>query len=411
MKHIIKNLAIAMILELLSVSGSSGQPIENEAFHINIDNCKTSIDLKLSDLIDSCWLVALETTSESVLSNNINHVFISNKYLLIDDGSGIYKFSADGKFIKKVINTGRGPDELSQTFNLYFSESKNLLLIDDYSKNKTHFLCYDIISEVFMPPVRKCFSDRWGDFVIFKDSLIIGSLSPFNAAPNPYAIFIQDFKGNFISGIQSKRGYINLQNKHEAFQKMLFYPGDKFIHVKYFLDDTLFNLKDNLFIPYLISNYKSNQTEPPHILPVIGDKKNSYNEFENSRFLIFRNRTYLGTKELGIGAKAVYKSVYFLLDKSNGKYGEIKSYNDDFMSQTQTYESESMTFPTSLQNDRLYVFYYPYELLKKTPDYFANNKFSDGVYKQINKIKSQIIETDNPILLIGKPNKKILTFK
>ena len=293
---------------------------------------------------------------------------------------------------------------------MYYSESKDLLLIDDYFKNKTHFLCYDIISESFIPPVKKCFSDRWGDFIIYRDSLIIGSLSLYGVVSNPYAIFIQDFKGNYISSIQSKRKFIHLQNQNEAFQKMLIYTGDKFIHVKYFLDDTIFTLKDNQLLPYLISNYNSAQIEPPHMLPEIGDKKSVFNEFENTSFLIFRNQTYLGTVQLGFGNKADYKNVYFFLDKSNGKYGEIKSYTDDFMGKTQT-ESESMTFPSSLPNDRLYVFYYPHELLQKTADDLVNRKFSDSVYSQLSKIKNNISETDNPILLIGKPNKKILTFK
>ena len=70
-----KTLAIAIILGFLSCSGSSDKTIENKVFHVNIENCKSSIDLKLSDLIDSCWLVRLETTSESMLGNYYQSCF------------------------------------------------------------------------------------------------------------------------------------------------------------------------------------------------------------------------------------------------------------------------------------------------------------------------------------------------
>ena len=406
-----KTLAIALILTLLSCSESSDKTTENKVFHVNIENFNTSIDLKLSDLIDSCWLVQLETTDKSVLGRYIDHVYISDKYLLIADGTGIFKFSSDGKFIKKLISTGRGPDELSQTWNMYYSESKDLLLIDDYLKNKTHFLCYDVNSEAFMPSVKKFYSDRWGAFAILGDSLIIGSLSPFNEVSNPYALFFQDFKGNFISGVRSKRAFITFQNKTDAFQKMLFYNGDKFFHVKYFLDDTIFNLIDNNLIPFLISDYHSKLPEPPHILPVVGDRRNVYTEFESSGFMIFRNQAYMGNQELGFGAKALYRNTYFLVDKSNGKNGRIRSYYDNFIGKTQNDESEEMTFPSFLPNNKLYVFYYPHELLQKIPDDLVNKRFSESVYKQLAKIKSNINETDNPILLIGKPKRSISIFK
>ena len=401
MKLILQVIVIIIVLALFSCSNSTKSLNENKIFHIDIDKCELSIDLKLSDLIDSCWLVRLETTIESMLGNYLNHVFIKNEYLLIDDGAGIYKFSADGKFIKKLINIGRGPDELSQVRMLYYYEEKDLLFIDDYFKNKNYLLCYDIISESFIPPVKKCFSDRWGDFIIYRDSLIIGSLSPYEAVSNPYAIFIQDFKGNYISSIQSKRKFIHLQNQNEAFQKMFIYTGDKFIHVKYFLDDTIFTLKNNQLLPYLISNYNSVQIEPPHMLPEIGDKKSVFKEFENTSFLIFRNQTYLGTVQLGFGNKADYKNVYFFLDKTNSNYGIIKSYTDDFIGHVQEGSGNELILPSLLPNNKLYVVYNPIDLISKEFGDQDKQELPANIYKQFHSIQKKLNETDNPILLIG----------
>jgi len=106
--------------------------------------------------------------------------------------------------------------------------------------------------------------------------------------------------------------------------------------------------------------------------------------------------------------KAVYKNVYFLLDKFNGEYGIIKSYTDDFVGNSQNNENESMTFPTSLRNNKLFVAYGPNELMQKESSMGQNRNFPESLYSQYNGIKANLTETDNPILLIGIPKSKFL---
>jgi hypothetical protein len=400
--------AIAIITSLLTCCKTPNNHLtENKVFNVYVENCKTLIDLKLSDLIDSCWLVPLETTKESVLGDYIRYIYLANDYIVIDNNDGIFLFTKNGHFINK-LSVGRGPDELSISHSFFYYEKEDLIFISNRYTNENKLLCYDVKSKTFKPPVKKCLTNQWDDFIIYHDSLIMASPSWLNSDPNPYAFFVQDFKGNFISGVNSTRMF-RTNKQAELRQRMLFYCGDQNIHVKYIFDDTLFTLNGNQVSPYLILQFKAVQDFVPNMIPEIGDKRGSFEKYENYSFLIFRIATYEGMIPFKPGAmKAVYKNVYFLMDKSNGKYGIIKSYTDDFVGNNQSNENESMTFPTSLTNNKLYVVYRPYELLQKESSIKLNRNFFENIYNQYNRIKVNLTETDNPILLIGIPKSKFL---
>jgi len=400
---------LLIILILNSVLINCKRPYENTnqniPFKLEIENCNTLIDLKLSDLIDSCWLVSLETTNESLLGDFYRYFYLTNDYIIVDDINGIYLFAADGSFINKIIHVGRGPQEISVSHSCYYYEKEDLLLINDRFNNENKLLCYDIKAQTFQNPIKKCFSDQWGEFMVYNDS-IIGSLSGMDAGPNPFGIFFQDFNGNFVSGIESKRRCISLQNQ-EVLQRMLLYFGNNEIHVKYTYDDTLFALNNKRLSPYLIAQYNSPQSDPPHMIPEIGEKKCHFERFENSSFIIFWNQSLKGFIPFNAGKKADYNKVFFFLNKSNGNYGVIKSYTDDFIGKIETSESETIHFPTSLPNNKIYIVYYAHELLGITSSNQVSKEYPKSLYSQLSKIKGNLSVTDNPVLLIGIPKKRI----
>lgn len=400
------------LLSLLYCSNPSSKSIESSVLSVDLENCKTSIDLRLSDLMDDIKLVPLETTNECLLGQYIFNLHIGNKYIIIDDGKGVYKFSSDGRFIRKIINVGRGPQEVSGSLNCVINEKKNLLYFDDRSKINGFLYVYNIESEKFLNPIKKCFPDLWGDFAIYQDSLIIASIQPpiwgsmdhiISMDSLAYGIFFQNFDGDFISGLNSKRKYIPFRDQTEVLQRMSIYTGDQSIHVKYILDDTLFTLKNNQLYPYIIPFYKSKKTKPPRMLPLEGDKRITYEKFENSSFIVLRNSTYTGMS----AGRAYYRNVYYLLNKSNGKYGIIKSYTDDLTGKIQGDKDEKMILPSTLPDEKIYVLYYPHELLQNQSNDNVNQYLQKKIKDQFFQIKSNLNETDNPVLLIGTPKKRI----
>jgi len=380
---------------------SSEQP-ENKVYNVELENCKNTIDLKLSDLIDSCYLVTLETTNESVLEDFIRYIYIAEDYIIVDNNNGIYIFGKDGRFLNK-IKTGRGPDELSISHSFYYSEKDDLIYINNRLFNSDRILCYDVKSQTFKPPVKKCFTSEWNDFLIYNDSIIIGSLYILDAGTNPYALFFQDFNGNFISGIKSKRKFTTKIKQEEFLQRMLLYYGNQEIHAKYIFDDTLFTLTNTQLSPCLILKYNSSPIDPPLMEPVIGESRSYFERFENPAYLIFRNSTFEGLVPFKPGAKkADYKTVYYFMNKSNGKYAIIKSYQDDLTGMNQSIENETMIFPSVLPNNKLYFVYRANELLQNQSAVHGGSAFSDSLYAQLDKIRVNLKETDNPIILIGK---------
>jgi hypothetical protein len=384
---------------------SNNQLNDNRVFNIEVENCKTLIDLKLSDLVDSCWLIPLETTRESMLAEYIRYIYVADDYIVIDNNQGMYLFTKRGKFINKLI-VGRGPDELSNSHSFFYYDKEDLIFINNRYTNENKLLCYDVKSQTFRPPINKCLTDQWGDFIIYQDSLIMVSPYLLNPDPNPYTFFVQNLEGNFIYGVNSTRMF-RTNKQEELPQRMLFYSGDQNIHVKYVFDDTLFSFKGNKLSPYLILQIGKAKDFVPNMTPEIGETRGSFEKDENSSFLIFRIATYEGLVPYKQGAMiAVYKNVYFLLNKSNGEYGVIKSYTDDFVGNSQSNENESMTFPASMRNNKIYVVYKANELMQKESSIRLNRNLPESLYRQYNKIKTNLAETDNPILLICTPKNK-----
>lgn len=402
-------------ISLLVWNGNSYGQLPGSPFHIDLDNCKVSINLKLSDLIDSCRFVQLETTSKSIIDNNINLLYITKKQILIGDRNGVYKFSGDGKFIKKLINTGRGPDEISESCLFHYYEAKDLLLIENRLGSKEIILCFDIQSERFLTPIKKCFPVNWSNFIVYQDSLLMGSIEiagylPQDPVPNPYALFIQNFKGEFISGIKSTKRLVH-ENYKGLFQRMSIHTGDKNVYVKNSHDDTIFYFKNNKVSPYIIPAFK-NGSDIPKMIPDVGTKHVRLGKYENRSFMIFNLSEFGGWINENGFSRAEYKYKFYLFNKSNGKYGQISSYTDDLIGEVTNINNSMKNIPgviNSLPNGKVYVLYYPHQLSK-----LINQKigpFPEKLLSELSLIKKNITETDNPILLIGVPKTPLLILK
>ncbi len=211
---------------LVSCNNHKGRNQDDAVFNVSFDNYNSTIDLKLSDLIDDYKFVKLETTPESLIGINPRVILAKDKILIIDM-NGIFKFSADGKFISKIIRLGRGPDEISSVINYSYYEKRNQLLIEDNIRNKDILQIYDIENEIFLDPIKKHSPGRWGGFLVYNDSLIMGSVVQVIVDTNRYAMFIQDSQGKVISSITNSRKVLDARLNKETIQRLQFYQGYK----------------------------------------------------------------------------------------------------------------------------------------------------------------------------------------
>lgn len=405
-------LIISLITSTIILSGCNSQKdIDKNTFTLDLDNYEAEIDLKLSDLIENCKFIVLETLEESLLGDWIRFLHIGDDYIIIlDNRSGIFKFQSNGRFVKKIINVGRGPGEIGgSSSHCFYSESNHILFIEDIITHPDVIVRYDIKAETFLSPINKCFKDRWTDFVVLNDSLILGSIEGLSRGEtNPFAIFIQNFNGEFVSGINSKRSFILPRDgKEEVLQRMVIISGDEQIHVKNRFDDTIFKYNNNELSPYLIINYKGKKAIP-NMLPLDGETSIGFDEYENPGYMIIDYNTLTSWSTISNGWSAAhYKYSYFLFDKTLGQYAKIKSYTDDLIGKTYSDETTRTDFPVSQPNNIILVSYSPTDILKKALT-DRNTEFGNDLTDQLVEIKHTLKETDNPVLLIGSPKVKIL---
>ena len=124
----------------------------DEMIITHVDRVKDTIDLKLSDLLESCDVIPLETKEGSLISM-AQRVAVSENYLAIKDSerTPLKLFTRDGKFIRDIGAIGRGPDEYNISLygvqidepngNLYlfpFAQARNILVFGFDGKAKNH---------------------------------------------------------------------------------------------------------------------------------------------------------------------------------------------------------------------------------------------------------------------------------
>jgi len=414
MNKILLSLTIFLLVPVVWNCSNPDTDSKDLPFHIDFDNYKLSVDLKLSDLMEDCRLIALETTDESLLPDNFQVINLSGDYIIIHDRGNVYKFTSDGKFITKVLRNGRGPGEISVSCMYDYDNKANILYFEDDFNENDVIKRYDMESEKFLPPIPKCFKGFWLDLELYQDSLIMGSIEGvLRGETNPYALFIQNFKGDLIEGIKSNRTFIIPRpdnTKDEVLQRAVFYTGDENMHVMYWRDDTLFTLKNMQLSPYLIAEHKGKYTVP-NLMPAEGDTFTYYDQYENPGFMFIQHSLFTGWTSEGSFNRAHYKKDYIILNKTTGKYGLIQSYEDDFnrrnylLGKALTIKpgvDKEFPKPKTSPDGLIFTTYYPTEL----PESITNNAFKD-LADQLNTLNRTLKETDNPVLLIGKPKKKL----
>jgi hypothetical protein len=396
---------LLLTLILTSCNNPERRNQNDGVFEVSFDNCKTSIDLKLSDLVDSYKFVKLETTPESLIGNN-PRIILAKDNIIVIDMNGIYKFTADGRFVRKIVKFGRGPEELSSVIDYSYYERSDLLFIADRIQNKDRFQIYDVEKEKFLDPIKKCFPGPWGAFLVYNDSLIMGSMVPVIVDTNRYALFIQNSKGKIITGITNSRKVLDARLNKETVQRLLFYQGEKDIYAFYVYDDTLFRYTPKGLLPYLIVSYNSPRNYMRSMGFKIGESRVNYPSVDNSSFILMNEFIFTGQSKEGSWTKSNYDRYYYFLNKSDRSFSKIKSYTDDITGKIQECNGKELIFPTILPGNKICVLYNPYDLTNiKSKE---NLSMPPDLFNQLQKIQEGLNPMDNPILLIGSIKKNIL---
>ena len=85
--------------------------------------------VNINDISGDCDYIVLETTDECLIGSNYT-IYSDDQYLLAIDRRQILLFDRDsGRFIRKIGNSGNGPDEYSRTYSkMPYDEEKKISL-------------------------------------------------------------------------------------------------------------------------------------------------------------------------------------------------------------------------------------------------------------------------------------------
>jgi hypothetical protein len=308
-------------------------------FKIDVDNSKDILNLKLSDLADSFRVIPLETNKNILLGPS--SFYVSDNYILAFDQNGIYKFSAGGNFIKKIINRGRGPQEIS-VFTTYFMDEKNDFMYMDDSQRDQKFLVFDVRNEKFLEPIKKCFKGKWSSFSLINDSIILGtSNNHVYDHSTPYALFSQNLKGDFITGIPNNKKMLSGLERQKTFQISRLMLGGNTYKISFNYNDTLFNVNDNQLVPYLALVFNIPRDNPPSAIRKKGDRTILFPYVQASSFILIRISITENVIRVSEGAEKVESnSNYFIFNESTGESAKLKSYTDNFLGRIQVLDRE-----------------------------------------------------------------------
>lgn len=101
---------------------------------IQLDLSNAEIDsMNLSDIAEKVEYIPMQTTESSLLDYFYDFK-ITSKYFFIKDGLKIVKYDNNGRFVKDLLNPGRGPEE---ALPVCFTLNDSLKLVYLYDQNKS----------------------------------------------------------------------------------------------------------------------------------------------------------------------------------------------------------------------------------------------------------------------------------
>ncbi len=108
--------------------------------------------LKASSLADSIWYIPLETTPETLISDEITYLKYRNGYIyLMDDYvKTVFVFSDRGEFIRTIGKRGEGPKEFLRCFQLAVDDS-NVYILDVSQKIRKYTMNGEWVKDIPLP--------------------------------------------------------------------------------------------------------------------------------------------------------------------------------------------------------------------------------------------------------------------
>lgn len=354
---------------------------------LRFEDVKDFVSLSLSDIISDIDFIKLETRKDALIS--CGSWIVGKKYLIVFIyNQGLYQFTKNGRFLRKLAYIGRGPREIQYpVFSL--SEKQGLIYLIERD-NPKYFVRIDLMTGEFMKNIPVALPGRLQNFIITDDTVInCAPLVDSGMPSGKYYFFRQTTSGNFIDGILTGN---RDGSSYDNGEKLLYRLGET-LHYRPVNSDTVFIVKEDHLEPYFI--FDAGNTE---LAPDIRIGRTTFSILaETMDFFIINTFTITSKEQMGEKAFRYHgKRNLILADKINMHAQYIHPFYNDL-----TGEKLNPYYAKFQSDGTFYMVLDAFSLMEKADkirsgDWRVKNR--DGILK----LSDELTENDNPVLLIGK---------
>jgi hypothetical protein len=146
--YLLSILFVVVITSFGKKSGSFARVVNvngNKVINCNMSEVKDTIDLLLSDIVEDCEFIPLETNLKS-LFKSVYHIGISDNYLAIHSYGTmpIKLFKRNGEFVRDIGSVGNGPGEFTSLYGVQLNEIENKVYLTPFANaNKLFVYSFD----------------------------------------------------------------------------------------------------------------------------------------------------------------------------------------------------------------------------------------------------------------------------
>ena len=359
---------------------------KNPPYQINIKNNLGNIKaVNLSTIGNKLKYIPLET-NQKCLIKEVDKIAVCDGYIFVSEIDKILQFDINGRFLRQIGSTGRGPAEYLSVIDFCINE----ITLDIFVISSRILLVYDFDGQ-FKASYKLSFNPSQ---VIMKDSstLMFHLFNlPGEAGNEAYSWIISDLKGTIISRIKNNLKRIN--SPGIIISDTPFYIKSNSIRFMEFGIDTLYYFLNGRQEPYAIFSFGDSKMNPDILINSSNIREVSLktkdkiwiNPITESLNFLFINVNYglTNTSKSSLYNKLTGEWIFL---KDNGFINNL-DFGKDF-------------WPEVIINDNVMIdLIDAYDLLKYLNNTNGTEK-GKKVSVELQKVGQKLTETSNPVVVM-----------
>ncbi|BDD08585.1 hypothetical protein FUAX_10170 [Fulvitalea axinellae] len=387
MKSILRLILVSIFIALLSACGDKNQSKEpasaQEMITIDLNQEFESKPIPLSQIAKDIRVIRLSSEEESLM--RYFRGFVGKKYIISVTRKNILQFDSNGKFIRTITRSGKGPREFSQMVMSW--------AVDDHEKHlfyngfKNNYICkFNLETGEFEKdiniPIEHC-SDIFNMASVNDTTLVI---APNKYKSSGYEYFSLSHSGRIIDGYKRK-------------------PIAKELWPKSFNKPTLKKADDEHLL------LLTNQSEPMYRLdkkrrdPVLQIQGKDTTFIDEGFIVSFMNCTHTSEKYTYLTLSKVKEAFGAIMTAGDASYLYDKKKNETVEIKKFTYDTYGIPLGKRLMNLDRGVFYCSVnaiDLKNKLDKIIEKNELPKKEMEWVKNLQDKVSEDDNPVIFSGK---------